>query len=147
MNVFCELAAFVSVTEEVGQNGDNGTDDLKGNMPSRASYLVSNSWFSINCHQLSDIINKHTPRTIPSGKMIPKARPMRIICIHNVESYHAHSTGQSISRITIIQEITRHVQWGHRRWRSLPGHFHGRHGRGRPGQRGGREPATLLLVK
>lgn len=52
MNVFGELAALVSVAEEVGQDGDNGTDYLKGNMPSRASYLVSNSWLAssvINC--------------------------------------------------------------------------------------------------
>lgn len=41
MNVFGELTTFVSVAEKVGQDSDNGTDDLEGNVPSRASYLVS----------------------------------------------------------------------------------------------------------
>lgn len=40
MDILGELATFVSVSEEVGQDGDDRSDDLEGDMPARASDLV-----------------------------------------------------------------------------------------------------------
>lgn len=39
MNVLSELASFVGMAEEVGQHGDDGSDNLDRNVPARAYNL------------------------------------------------------------------------------------------------------------
>lgn len=41
VDVRAELAASVGVTEEVGHDGDDGSDDLNGDVPARADDLYS----------------------------------------------------------------------------------------------------------
>lgn len=39
MGILAELAAFVGVAEEIAQDGDDGSDDLEGDVPARADDL------------------------------------------------------------------------------------------------------------
>lgn len=70
MDVGSELPAAMAVTEEVTDYGEDGTKGLEGNMPSGADDLDGTIRSRIEKRREET----RTPRTMPVGKMMPKAR-------------------------------------------------------------------------
>lgn len=92
-----ELTAAVGMAEEVCDDGNDGAEDLCRDMPAvvgdlgeEAMTLASLSReLRIGREREMERWKARTPRTMPTGKMTPKANIMRKMCIHSVVSYSA----------------------------------------------------------
>lgn len=82
MNIGRELATAMCMTQEVARYGDDHTEGLKRNMPSRAYNLEMNK----PLRSMKTSARERTPRTIPVGKMRPKETNWSMMCTHSVES-------------------------------------------------------------
>jgi len=76
-----ELAAFVLVAEEVSGNREDGAECLYWDVPFRAYYLEVGQMVGVYEYH-----TKHTPKTMPVGKMMPQAKHCINMCIHSIES-------------------------------------------------------------
>lgn len=83
MNIGRELATAMCMAQEVPHYGDDHTDGLERNMPSRAYNLEMNK--PMRSTKIS--ARERTPRTMPVGKMRPKETSWMMICTHSVESW------------------------------------------------------------
>jgi hypothetical protein len=76
-----ELPAFVFMAEEVAEDCEDRAEDLYGNVPFRADYLI------LSVIEAWDQVKRAlTPKTMPVGKMIPHAIVWIKIWVHNIES-------------------------------------------------------------
>lgn len=82
MKIGRELATAMCMAQEVARYGDNHTEGLEGNMPSRAYNLETNK--PMESTKIS--AGERTPRTMPVGKMRPNETSWIIMCTHSVES-------------------------------------------------------------
>ena len=86
--VFGELPALVFMTQEVADDGEDGTGDLYWNVPFRTNYLDLSECPILCASHEADL----TPKTIPKGKMIPHANPCTKMCSHSIESMGSAET-------------------------------------------------------
>lgn len=82
MDVRRELTSTVGVAEKVADNGEDGTEGLEGNVPAGADDLRGCQGGLRRAEQGKE----RTPRTMPVGKIMPKARIWMAMCTHSVES-------------------------------------------------------------
>ena len=82
MNIGRKLATAMGMAQEVARYGDNHTEGLERNMPSRAYNLKMNKPMKLT----KICAREQTPRTMPVGKMRPNETSWIMMCTHRVES-------------------------------------------------------------